>query len=119
MSFIGTAAFGIKNRPQRGGKESYDPSLKFCVSNHLLKNVSVPQFHAQGAGGFFAAAGEVVVGQHDRYAATVNRFPGVYLLHRRVAQLFGVPLADVISLAFDYGRAKGYRAAKAERRAAV
>ena len=26
---------------------------------------------------------------------------------------------EVISLAFDYGRAKGYRAAKAERRAAV
>lgn len=26
---------------------------------------------------------------------------------------------DVIALAFDYGKAKGYRAAKAERRAAV
>lgn len=28
-------------------------------------------------------------------------------------------LFDVISLAFNYGKAKGYRAAKAERRAAV
>ena len=41
-----------------------------------------------------------------------------YELARQTRNLDGPPI-EIIDLAFNYGKAKGYRAAKAERRAAV
>ena len=41
-----------------------------------------------------------------------------YELARQTCNLNGLPI-EIIDLAFNYGKAKGYRAAKAERRAAV
>lgn len=50
---------------------------------------------------------------------------GYCLVHSELRELMKIgqasadALFEVVGLAFDYGKAKGYRAAKAERRAAV
>ena len=51
--------------------------------------------------------GRYKIGLHEAYA-----------LARRAHNLDSLPI-EIIDLAFSYGKAKGYRAAKAERRAAV
>ncbi len=54
--------------------------------------------------------------ENDRFCMDVQE---AVELARQARDSSGVTLLEVIDLAFKYGKAKGYRAAKAERRAAV